>query len=512
MGFAVNGKTVCYLKDACYYIKHSCVLNPKKYGINSIHGINPKITFPATGKSVDLPRFISEEMKTARKMNRTAVNQIKQPIDRSFLKATAEDFKRLTDNSYEASNLRCAFTNPESGEVFHLLSEGKTKKGLNIIRVLDKDGAYLKTIKVKPKKVVILDDYKWARVGEGPSFTSDWTRSMAHGDFVEVMARRNNPFADFEIIPIHDDAKALMSDKKIDHALKILQKRIDSGEQIDFISCSWGRELDKADLLQYAKSKNITLADLKHAPLSTDTPGLDIDKTLAQFIEKNPHIRIIQAAGNGGKDVIATQRVIGNVEGVAALDKAAHYTKYTSGRNSIYTQHMELGDYEFTATPYGYSLTGGATTEIPFSKKVPDYVLQQHGLQPNLRTKEEIEHIEFLKQQNINSAFTDCTDFTDLTKLFSSESKYKKELNAYIDDLRYKKYRLDPVPKNIKEYDYELMLEDNKFVSYIIDKNGNAMLHINGISKDNNKLCGTSFAAPIRTAKLSLWEMLKDII
>lgn len=93
------------------------------------HGINPTLTLQ-NGKTVYLPRFISEEMRTAREMNKNAILELKKPIDRSFSKATPEDLKRLTDTSFEISGKRTVYTNPRDGKIYHLLSEGKTDNGL----------------------------------------------------------------------------------------------------------------------------------------------------------------------------------------------------------------------------------------------------------------------------------------------------------------------------------------------------------------------------------------------
>ena len=85
------------------------------------HGINPTLTYEATGKTFALPRFISQEMQQARKLNQIAIRQIKQPINSSFPKATIEDLRRLTSETIEDSFSRVQWTNPKDGKVYHLL-------------------------------------------------------------------------------------------------------------------------------------------------------------------------------------------------------------------------------------------------------------------------------------------------------------------------------------------------------------------------------------------------------
>lgn len=71
-----------------------------------LHGINPVLVYPKTGKSFELPRFCTEEMQTALKMNKTAIKQVKTPSVKSYPEADAVDLKRLTSTSIEDSYSR----------------------------------------------------------------------------------------------------------------------------------------------------------------------------------------------------------------------------------------------------------------------------------------------------------------------------------------------------------------------------------------------------------------------
>ena len=168
------------------------------------HGINPTLTLQ-NGKTIYLPRFISEEMQTARKMNKAVIQELKKPVDRTFPKATAEDLKRLTDTTFEISTRRTVYTNPRDNKVYHLLSEGKTDNGLARIRILDSEGAFVKTVEVKPQKIVIMDDFA-SQSPLGASYSNQYIE-LSHGDLVHLVARKTNPFANFEIIDIAKDKR-----------------------------------------------------------------------------------------------------------------------------------------------------------------------------------------------------------------------------------------------------------------------------------------------------------------
>ena len=73
-----------------------------------LHGINPVITYPKSGESFALPRYISKEMQEASQMNKISIYEARaaQRADAvSFPKASAEDLQRLTANTFEARHL-----------------------------------------------------------------------------------------------------------------------------------------------------------------------------------------------------------------------------------------------------------------------------------------------------------------------------------------------------------------------------------------------------------------------
>ena len=173
-----TGKAVAnYADDAVRIATQSCddiAKYAKACGKRSIletkpsifHGVNPTLTYEATGKTFALPRFISPEMQQARKLNQIAIRQIKQPISTNFPKATADDLKRLTSKTLEDSYSRVQWTNPKDGKIYNLLKQGETADGKNIIRILDQDGALVKEVAIKPKESGIIDNFGFMPKGE----------------------------------------------------------------------------------------------------------------------------------------------------------------------------------------------------------------------------------------------------------------------------------------------------------------------------------------------------------
>lgn len=516
---------------------------------NLFHGINPTLTYLPTGKTFALPRFCSEEMKTARQMNRVAIRQLKTPIDTIFSKASKQDFLRLTDTSFEVSNLRTVYTNPKNGKVYHLLSEGKTTDGLNVIRVLDNDGAYLKTIEVKPKKIIILDNFiQGKRICNSQQY-----EGLAHGDYVSLIAKRNNPFADYEYINIQT-GNAQNSYETLYKNLEAIQKRIDAGEQIDFISLSIGRKAKISTLEDCCKQIN---SNLKEAKTTNILNSNDVFNPfpLGVFAAKNKgKVRIIESSGNFGKDYINIDLSYPDVEGVGALTETGKMATLSASRNSLFTQHYELGVYKFTPTEHGLSLFGGKTTEIPLKKEYRDIVKKYLGKEPQLATQDEIVKINKLNKEAkkeyedmeaaVRRRIVTPQEERELSELYNkAKAEHKNQTGTtfqkqYSEKLNEIQLRIYNQMKNHKRplaeaYKKEIdkLIQDGKVMKnmfgeyYVPEKNPLSTLYYLQFNKnlegkltlassmyDFNGLTGTSYSTPARSAKLALEEMLHDLL
>lgn len=108
----------------------------------------------------ELPRFSSPEMIMARNLNKIALRDIKVPKIYTFPKATPQDLKRLTSNTVKDSYSRVTWTNPKNGKVYHILKESELSDGNISVRILNEDGSFLKNASIKPKKIIIIDDFE----------------------------------------------------------------------------------------------------------------------------------------------------------------------------------------------------------------------------------------------------------------------------------------------------------------------------------------------------------------
>lgn len=516
------------------------------------HGINPTLTLQ-NGKNIYLPRFISEEMKTARKMNKAAIQEFKKPIDRSFPKATAEDLKRLTDTSFEISGQRTVYTNLRDGKTYHLLSEGKTDDGLAKIRILDADGAFVKTVEVKPQKVVIIDDF--VSQSQLKATYSNQYQELSHGDLVKLVAKRANPFANFETIDIIRD-KSRFAYKNLYEELENLQKRIDAGEEINFLSLSIARQYPKENIKNSLKLINTDPIKAKTTNILYNNDVFE-KFPLSVFARKNKgKIRVIQAAGNNGKNAINTDLSYPYIEGVGAINpNTKKITQFSASRNSLYTQHYEQGIFHYVPTSNGLSISGGLATDIPLKPELQELAQKYLGKKPTIATTEEHILINKLKKSCQNEYKTAYKELYE--KLVSADEKrtlkeiyekakiemrqksgtnYKKQYDELQQKL-HKRIKNEMKTVNIpslKEYqqavtkleqegkvmrtgfceEYCIPSKNPYSINYTMEFESNKAgeLQLAIPHTDTASLTGTSFATPKRAAKLALDKMLENVL
>ena len=300
------------------------------------HGINPKLTYPPSGRSFELPRFCTEEMKEARRLNKIAIQQAKAgKVVYTYPKATSEDLKRLTSQSIEGSYSRVTWTNPKNGKVYHLLKQGETSDGKVVIRILDEQGVFIKEAEVVPKKILIADDFD----GFGYLKCSLINTDLTHGNMVKRFVKAYNPFAEINI-----------TNQEEENLLKIIK----SGERIDFVNCSFGYTLNKS-MLQ------------KHTAIPYICGEKDFLFELDKLLPKTK-TRIIFSSGNGGKNEVSTNLIYDNFEGCGALNLKGKITDFSSSRNSMFTQHYEQGQFKLVAGKDGIIIKGTPIV-IPYDVK-----------------------------------------------------------------------------------------------------------------------------------------------
>lgn len=521
------------------------------------HGSNQLLTNPKNGKTFALPRFISEEMNEARKMNKIATKQLKNPVSFEFPNANAKDLERLTSTSSKAADSRAIFTNPKDGAVYHLLEEGRTENGLVNIRILDSQGGFIKNATIKPKKIIIIDDFSspaHQKIGE----TSSMLEYKTHGDIVSILTKRANPFADIELIDMYDknNAKAIQN---FYAKFADLQKRIDKGEKIDFVSLSLGQPISKKDIGEICKDIGITPMDIKNPKVSFIHPNIK-NYEASLFATKNKNTtRVIQGAGNYGKDGVSIWTAYPNIEGVGALNPTnAKIANFSSGRNSFYTQHYEQGIFPYQSMKEGLSLTGGRSVDIPLKENVKALAKQYVGQTPIITTAEENKTLFILKKsaqskylektQKLRPQLSTPAEKSKLNQLnremeiaknnrdkekFMALRKEAMEISSAIDKRvqtqmkdfnceeaeTYKKLVQQMKQENKVQgtgfaREYAIPSEDpftnTKEIAFELNKDGK--LELQTPRTDLSSLSGTSFATPVRTAKLALNDMMRGIV
>ena len=426
-----------------------------------IHGINPSLKYETSGKYFELPRFSSVEMQQARMMNKIAIRQIKTPVNRKYEKATVQDYKRLTSEAIEDTYSRVEWTNPKDGKTYNLIKQGMTDDGKIKVRILDAEGAFIKEAELTPKNIIILDNFQ------------EQTRffDLSHGDLVSVYARRYNPFANY--IKIQKD----LTSPDLHADINAVKEAIKREGKADYISFSYSVNVKGAEP---HKVKISQLPDRMQKLIKQDSSRLDNIKDA----------RILCSAGNSksqesAKDItnhllVSQERI----EGVGALSNSGKIADFSASRNSEITQHYELGEFVPRLTPYGINVTGLKGTDIEINPKL--FEAYRH----NPLAGKSVERVNNL----INKI---QTEINNLHKEAVGLFKQKKNISEILNE----KQKID---KKIMMYEQR----KKKLFDF-----ANQLFRIDGryeISPE--KITGTSFSTPVRSAKLALNDMMEGIL
>ena len=306
-------------------------------------------------------RLSSAVQKTTKQLNKLAIQGTKS--DRmvyTFSKATPEDLRRLTSKSIEDSYKRVTWTNPKDSKVYHILEESRNN-GKVQVRILDKDGEFVKNAELTPKNIVIFDNF----------FSP---RGITHGEMMEVFVKRFNPFANVERLehkkgwieniryrgrlPMHLELKRFRE----------LEKAMQDGKKVDYISVSEANLLNGEDIIRQ------TGANQKgYIAMSPDI--LAIRPVFENIMKRGT--RIFEAAGNDSQYapiLISDRLAIDGVEGVGSLYKGK-IAKDSCSRNSVFTQHYEKRDYlcrfvkDNNGKVMGVNVTGLSGVDMPINFK-----------------------------------------------------------------------------------------------------------------------------------------------
>ena len=452
-----------------------------------IRGTNPTLRYLHGNQDFYLDRFCSQEMQQARNLNKIAINQARNSVETQFCKATKGDLKRLTSESIEDSYSRVTWTNPKDGQIYNILKQGETADGNISIKILDKDGDFVKNAVVQPKIVTIID-----------VFQDNSILHLSHGVVVESIAKRYNPLAKYRKINVSSE-----NWNDINNKLAMNLKNKDIG---DYISMSLGAEVCVEN------ASKVSFSMIKEALFNAKNDGIsELAKVFEQYINQN--CRVLVSSGNDGKFSFNQFLVkIKGSEGVGSLvPKTGKISDFSASRNSFYTQHYEVGEIPVkkvykNGNLYGLSFTGQGGCDILVSKfkelvEKPWY-LNQRLLKNKEKQMVDIENkIKYFKsKENVLLKYlgTEKTikPFGCFTKVSDSSQKYQDilfEVQKQIFKLKCKANKLDLDIKSLNNIEREDAMD--------------ILSNFNG-----GMLRGTSFSTPIRVAKLSLNEMMKGIL
>ena len=426
-----------------------------------IHGINPSLKYETSGKYFELPRFSSVEMQQARMMNKIAIRQIKTPVNKKKEKATVQDYKRLTSEAIEDTYSRVEWTNPKDGKTYNLIKQGMTDDGKIKVRILDAEGAFIKEAELTPKNIIILDNFQ------------EQTRffDLSHGDLVSVYARRYNPFANY--IKIQKD----LTSPDLHADINAVKEAIKREGKADYISFSYSVNVKG---VKSHKVKISQLPDRMQKLIKQDSSRLDNIKD-ARILCSAGNSNSQESAKNITNHLLVSQE---RIEGVGALSNSGKIADFSASRNSEITQHYELGEFVPRLTPYGINVTGLKGTDIEINPKL--FEAYRH----NPLAGKSVERVNNL----INKI---QTEINNLHKEAVGLFKQKKNISEILNE----KQKID---KKIMMYEQR----KKKLLDF-----ANQLFRIDGCYEISpEKITGTSFSTPVRSAKLALNDMMEGIL
>lgn len=322
-------------------------------------------------QSVMAGRFDTQIGKLTRELNKIAVRAQKaDKLVYTYPKATPEDLARLTSKKIEDSYKRVTWTNPEDKKVYHILETGR-ENGKVQVRILDREGAFIKNAELEPKTIVVFDNFYSPR-------------GFTHGEMMETFVKRFNPFAKverlehkkglWEMVRFRGQNPMDLETKRFSE----LAKQMEKGKKVDYISVSESHLVDIEDVA--GKPGKVQKEYVALSPYNRD-----IEPVFKKITSGGT--RIFEAAGNDAdfaKVVVSDRLAIDGVEGVGALTNGA-VSKSSCSRNSVFTQHYEQRAY--SAVPVqdekgrvtGVNITGLEGTDLPLTWKTKKLLGRNFG-------------------------------------------------------------------------------------------------------------------------------------
>jgi len=335
------------LKNVKTFVETSGVKSILQTKPQYIHGINPTVTYPLSGKVCYLPRFCSVEMKEAGAMNKIAQNRLYENTSNIISgKGSIEDIQRLTSETAEDSYKRAIWVNPKDNKPYYILEESRDPDGKINVRILDKNVQFVKNAKLKPKEVILTDMDKGLK-----KITEIDGLPLNHTDMIELLAKRYNPFANYKIMHFANDDEFINLKNHL-------------GNDKPIVSASYGAFFIPENKIQPGQKTKGIVDYINKERIN------DLEK-LKNIKEVSKKARILASSGNDGKDYIARLLIDTGIEGVGGLNYAGKVDINSSSVNSLFTQHYEPYSYNVTKTDYGLNFSRLKGTDIEWDSDTP---------------------------------------------------------------------------------------------------------------------------------------------
>ena len=405
----------------------------------------------------------TEDELTAIKMNKSAIQMIKNGVDTHFPDATLQDLFILKNDEIR----KYLYQNPNSGNLYHLINKGKDINGHVSLRVLDSRGSFVKELSVKPKKIAVIDNYY-----NQPSNIEQ----IPHGEMVEKYLLANNPCIEIARYNCGDEGTPHFKIADVLTAWEDIVEKSKGDKKFDYLNCSFLVNKNIHDYcgsnLDYKMGTERAKAIIENAKNNLDDSyaySYKLSSFVKDLFENN--VRVIQSAGNYGPESFGLDVVFAKTEGVGMLGTDGKILKKSSSRFLGGAKHYELGEFWPVARQKGINITNTTGIDIPFSKDFINII----------KTKS---YTEILAKQ---SEIEFCKSIRTIPKELSSKV-FKIEDRCSIYGVRM------PFTSDKNVYSYKGMLfSENTSEIFLFTK----------------RFIGSSYSAPIRTAKLALNDSLQ---
>lgn len=425
--------------------------------------------------------FESEKGKEAWGMNLgaiyTAFYDVPIPKNIEF----EEDREILLSKEPEDAAKWTPWINPKTGRTYFVIKKRDNEDGTKTVRVLDVDGRFIKEKDIVPKKIIQADTFAGREnIDYGANI------GFSHGDIVRKHLERNNPIADIETIDITDYSARGIGDEAYIRAFENILERIWDGEKIDVVNCSFGADF-KPNPEEEAMTSSSGIKEIVRGEFPKDISN-EIIPLLEEIAKTGT--RVVFAAGNEGKDYVSLEFGAKGIDVVGSIDDDGSISDFSSARN--FAVHYERGRYHFEATKYGINLTGKPGADFSY-ENTPYKRFALKRPENFLLTKEEVE--EYKKLQELRGKGK-----IDRFEFAKRAAKFKGRILRLEDSG--KTFPIAGI-KNGANIFYSP--ERNLLLTTTPDG-----FLIPYLTKYECK--GTSYSAPVRSAKLALNEAMREIL